>query len=159
MKVIFLDFDGVLNSHAWWELRPKPFVGIKRSRIDDLEICPENIRQLNAIVSETGAKVVVSSTWRLTRTVKELRDILHRNGFIGDVIDKTPVLPSRRRGLEIQDWIDNNCKDCVFVILDDDSDMEHLLPFLVKTSLFSGGLKAEHVQKAVEVLNGKLCDC
>jgi hypothetical protein len=39
-----------------------------------------------------------------------------------------------------------------FVILDDDADMEHLLPRLVQTSM-DDGLQDRHVEKAVEILN------
>ena len=46
-----------------------------------------------------GADVVVSSTWRYGKTVSELQEMLEAEGFIGRVIDKTPVgVPGADRG-------------------------------------------------------------
>ncbi len=74
-KIIFLDFDGVLNSQLW-------YIRTKGNReIDDLDT--EAIGFLNTLIKNTGAKVVVSSTWRLNKTVDELQEILNRNGFKG----------------------------------------------------------------------------
>ena len=102
-KIIFLDFDGVLNSQLW-------YVKTKGSRgQDDLDVT--SIDFLNKLVKRTDAKIVVSSTWRLTKTVEELQSILNRNGFDGEVIDKT--VDMRRgedsdcilRGNEILQWM------------------------------------------------------
>lgn len=51
MKVIFLDFDGVLNGHEWIHLESGPKIGQRQAVI------------LNTILEKTGASVVVSSTW------------------------------------------------------------------------------------------------
>lgn len=128
--LIFLDFDGVLNSQLW-------YVKTKGSRErDDLDT--QAISFLNELIAETGAKVVVSSTWRLGRTVEELQEILDRNGFKGEIIGKTRDLRLGEhgdcvlRGNEILCWIKENpieCGGCAYweyknyVILDDDSDM------------------------------------
>ena len=55
MKIIFLDVDGVLNSQDLLE----------RCGEDKLvPIDEENIRCLKEIVDETGAEIVLSSSWR-----------------------------------------------------------------------------------------------
>lgn len=124
MKVIFLDFDGVLNHQDWFVRRRDE---VKQDEIvaqyPFYEIDPESIKQLNRIVNETGAKIVVSSTWRHGRTVSELQEILERVGFIGEVIDKTPGFHAKGtdndgekigytvpRGCEIDWWLDNKGK-------------------------------------------------
>ena len=128
-KIIFLDFDGVLNSQLW-------YVRTKGSRKrDDLDT--EAVGFLNDLIKSTGAKVVVTSTWRLIRTVEELQEILARNGFKGEVIGKTKDLRCGEdgdcvlRGNEILQWMKTHPVElgCAYydykdyVILDDDSDM------------------------------------
>ena len=60
-----------------------------------------------------------------------------------------------RRGLEIQKWLDDNPQgeNVVFVILDDDSDMEHLMDRLVQTD-HEFGLTQEDAGKAILMLKG-----
>ena len=57
MKVIFCDVDGVLNNESTSELTPNGYRGVS----DKL------IRNLRKIVDETGAKIVLSSDWRLLK--------------------------------------------------------------------------------------------
>lgn len=67
----------------------------------------------------------------------------------------TPTLGGLR-GHEIQDWLRHRAerRDDVeaFVIIDDDSDMDHLLPKLVKTTCATG-LLDEHVEAAARLLS------
>ena len=77
--MVFLDFDGVLAPIRHWD------------RYGGLD--PGCIRVLNEIVAGAGADVVVSSTWRHGKTIGELQEMLEAEGFIGRVIDKTPVGP------------------------------------------------------------------
>jgi hypothetical protein len=91
MKIIFLDFDGVLNHQDWYRRRMDE---IRDNEIFNhypfYEFDPDSVNQLNRIIELTGAKVVVSSTWRLGRTVSELQEILDKVGFIGEIVDITP---------------------------------------------------------------------
>ena len=80
---MFLDIDGVLAPIRQWD------------RYGDLD--PACIRVLNEIVADGDADVVVSSTWRYGKTVAELQEMLDAEGFIGTVIDKTPIGGARRR--------------------------------------------------------------
>ena len=55
MKVIFLDVDGVLNSQQLFE----------KCEDDQLiSVDEDNIKNLKTIVDATGAKIVLSSSWR-----------------------------------------------------------------------------------------------
>lgn len=90
IKVIFLDVDGVLNSGDWYKERQGLYA------IDDIagqypfyEFSPKLVANLNKITDATGAKIVVSSTWRLGRTLEQLQEILKLVGVTGDIIDKT----------------------------------------------------------------------
>lgn len=62
LKIIFLDFDGVLNSQDWYNRRENQNL----SHFDDWgetfdPIAVDNLRKL---IEQTGAKIVVTSTWR-----------------------------------------------------------------------------------------------
>lgn len=148
MKIVFLDFDGVLNSNRWVR--------------ENIHLIPANhlfmhnnldhaaVARVEKIVQASGAKVVISSTWRLLNPIAKLRDILKNHGFTGEVVDITPRLGTAR-GNEIADWLNKHGPVESFVILDDDSDMVHLKHRLVQTS-WDFGLLDEHVAKAIEML-------
>lgn len=132
MKIIFLDFDGVLNHEVFY--RKRQDIGIEFYPPYPLcEIDPDCISVLDHIVLQTGAKVVVSSTWRHGRTIQELQTILNHFNFKGEIIDKTPSFKHDDciRGNEILKWIQDN-ENLIgqtyhefenYVILDDDCDM------------------------------------
>lgn len=159
MKVIFLDFDGVLNHQCWWWRNPLSETDNKAVR-EDQDIDPECVARLNALIAATGAKVVVSSTWRLCRTSEMLQVILNRNGFTGDVIDKTPCawdmseggLLGKERGYEIRVWLDHHPEVTDFVVLDDDCDMPTVHHRHVKTSPFYGGFNDKCLAKALGLM-------
>ena len=78
------------------------------------------IQNLNKIIEENEAKVVICSSWRLGRTVKELQEILDSWGAKCEVIGVTPKKMSSTRGEEIWMWIrDNHSKVKAICILDD----------------------------------------
>ena len=77
MKTIFLDMDGVLNHTLFFRGRTKyPAKTIKRpyDQIDQ-----ESVENLNTLIQQTGAKVVISSTWRKHYDVAQMQEILNTN--------------------------------------------------------------------------------
>lgn len=140
MKIIFLDIDGVLNHQIWFE-KVQHLRADRQSKEDyRFYFDPFAVGLLNDLTDATGAKIVVSSSWRLGRTVEELKKILKENGVTGEVIDKTPHLSfedyanysySVPRGCEIKAWMELNKEKLGesigkyrnYVIFDDDSDM------------------------------------
>jgi hypothetical protein len=137
MKVIFLDFDGVLvTAHDRYKAG-SPF-------------CVFN---LNRITDATGAKLVVSSSWRILFEMDELVRFLREWGVTGEVIGKTPVIHDVERGIEIQKWLKMNRSLNVtdIIILDDDSDMAHLKHELIKCCAHNG-LGEPQVEAAIERL-------
>ena len=155
MKVIFLDFDGVLNSEAFFKANGNRYLP------ETLDVAA--VARVNAIIARTGARVVVSSTWRLGYSLVQLKDILGRHGLSGEVVGVTPVIQdvdedgigvvrNAPRGHEIQRWIDEQPEPPeAFVILDDEADMEHLGNRHVRT-LFDTGLGDDEVEAAVALL-------
>ena len=189
MKIIFLDIDGVLNHEIWYKKRMEIKQGTDAKDWSDqypfYEFDPVSVNFLNLIVEKTGAKVVVSSTWRHGRRVEDLQNILKSVGFNGEVIDTTPSLNARigkdpagytvPRGCEIDWWLKNKgdfqrinwskerqqeyidkSKVKNYVILDDDSDMLYSQrEHFVQTS-FKDGLSEKKAIKAIEILNKTL---
>lgn len=143
MRLIFLDIDGVLVT----DRTLRAFTPKLGNPFDSY--C---VNQLNKLTEKTKAKLVVSSTWRMGRTLKEMRMVLKMNGVNADCVGMTPVL-NIHRGLEIQKWLDEHT-DPIWqdiVILDDDSDMDHMKKFLVQTNMY-GGLRIKHRLQAEKLL-------
>lgn len=153
MKVIFLDVDGVLNSDEFFD-----------NNKDNSYIDEKTVRLLKKAVEETGAKVVVSSSFRYTRSFGKVQEILLRNGI---TFDKTPFLDNER-GKEIKQWIAEHSKISEelkdgsevedYVVLDDDifDDFdEEILSHLIKMEEnevrgFGKGLQEKDVDKIIE---------
>lgn len=162
MKVIFLDIDGVLNNGNTFSSQREALIeeaidkdGLSFSdAMAKYMIEKHLVDNLNSIVNETGAKIVISSTWRKGSSIDRLQYIFNLHGFVGEIIDKTPVLDTFR-GTEIQKWLDENKQLGVekFIILDDDDDMGYLDYCLVQTC-FVDGLIQSDVEKAIGLLNG-----
>jgi hypothetical protein len=151
MKIIMLDFDGVLNSEKFVLDNKDLFINQAFSMQQNLD--KEAVARLNKIIELTGAKVVVSSTWRILNSIEKLQKILDNHGFTGEIIGKTGRAANGLRGNEIAAWLNENGPVEAFVIIDDDSDMVHLMHKLVQTN-WKLGLQDEHVVKCVEILNG-----
>jgi hypothetical protein len=120
---------------------------------------PKAIARLNRLIEATGAKVVISSSWRYGRTVERLQELLTKRDFVGEVIDKTvdcvlhkELYVADERGHEIREWLNRHPEVKSFVVLDDDNDMATVADRHIKTSLFRGGLLDEHVDRAIEML-------
>jgi hypothetical protein len=188
MKVIFLDIDGVLNHENWFKKRMTIKNDFNSKEWNDhypfYEFDPESVKQLNKIIDKTGAKVVISSTWRHGRTIEQLQEILDRVGFVGEVIDTTPSLNVRigkdpagytiPRGCEIDWWLKTKKFQRInwskekqlefleksevknYIILDDDSDMLYgQREHFVKTN-WKDGLNDIHTNLSIEILNKTL---
>lgn len=148
MKAIFLDMDGVLvtmRSHL--AAKEDGFM-----RHIDLVGC----KLLERLCRETGAKIVLSSTWRLHFDKPAMSMILCNGGFSRVPWHeqwRTPQLLNRPRGHEIASWLEDNPVE-KFVIIDDDPDMtEAQKPFFVQTNGNNGILYDDYLS-AKSILGG-----
>ena len=156
VPIIFLDVDGVLNSHQWWESEARK--GDERQAGLDRHIDPQAVLQLQRICTLTGAHVVISSTWRFGH-LELLLKMLTRYGFTSPVIGITDRGCSNCvRGNEIYRWLQDNVENYLdfksYVIIDDDGDM--LLSQkdnFVQTASETGGLTSEKADAAITILN------
>lgn len=172
MRVIFLDIDGVLNSERYalkLEAKHRRLGHPEDSRACGCfstreQVDPDAIARLNRLVAATGAKIVVSSTWRKLFDPPDLRRILEEHGLVAEIVGETPDghhepgllalygYPERLlRGYEIDHWLRQHPEVDRFVILDDGSDMAMHEDRLVQTDCQSG-LCDEHVHLAMHVL-------
>lgn len=171
MKILFLDFDGVLNSSDWNRRRPprpEGMEGIAMRRDDHARrnLDPVAIERLSRIVDETNARVVVSSAWRAMHPLTELNGYLRRyGGFRHTLFGATPdgwdaaddaplyVVPPHlgTRGQEIAVWLGMLPSDMPrsYAILDDEFVSGHD-GRLVQTG-YDLGLQDEHVDLALEI--------
>jgi hypothetical protein len=164
MKIIFLDIDGVLNSDVYTdsELYKQATVGMSGMQVllvaHHLHLDPDAIFLLNDLVKQSGAEVVLSSTWRVKYTSEQITDMLKGRGATFKVSARTPILYGKLssripRGKEIEAYLKNlKTQPESFVIIDDHDDMLHLKPFLVQTTM-KHGLTEHHVKRALEILN------
>lgn len=140
MKILFLDIDGVLNNKRTREVF-NGYTGIDESLVP----------LVKEIIDRTGAKVVLSSAWRLHE-----RHALEVFNKVVEYIDTTPDLSSVdkwvKRGDEINAWLRNTkYAPDVYAILDDMDDFYSYQP-LFQTNP-SVGITQEIVEKVVSHLN------
>ena len=161
IKVIFLDIDGVLNvySHDHDEFGS--------------QFMPQFVNNLKRVIEETGAKIVISSTWRYAG-LDRMKEMWEKRNLPGEVIDITEDctylfneglfewLDQVERGHEVQYWLDEHPEVEKYVIFDDDNDfLPHQRGNFVRTanninhpdSLDIGyGLTNECANKAIRIL-------
>ena len=150
MRVIFLDIDGVLNSARYDKNKSDSDGNIDASRLE----------LLKALIDQTEANIVLSSSWRshwdplgkeTNEIGRELEDIFNQHGI--KLFDRTPLLGGNRSN-EIRAWLSGRKDIEGFVILDDIKfgwgDLE---AHVVKTDYRIGnGLEQTHINKAIEIL-------
>ena len=150
MKVIFLDFDGVITIPPKWYINANKIKYIKR------------------IVDETEAKIVVSSSWRMNTVGETIDKMIGRPKrcprnkmlywLVDNIYDITPWFSDKKyyetgRGGEIQTWLDKHHEVDNYVIIDDDHDMlDSQLYHFVQTN-YEDGLTEVETKRAIKVLN------
>jgi hypothetical protein len=181
-KIIFLDFDGVINIKSF-----------ERQFVDNLNFITDTIGE--------EAKIVISSTWRVDG-LSECKNILRQVGVKGEVIGclkglylskasmiydtEPPQVVDREysytipRGIEVEYYLQENgyfetykpfspyraerCNIDNFVILDDDNDFlitqqDHLVfcnaQYDEDDSISGLGLTKKAAEKAIEILSTK----
>lgn len=156
-KIIFLDFDGVLNNtgsylyskNEKWPANPDPV----------------SVFLIQRLIEKYDFKVVVSSTWKQKRTVDELESILINDfGFTckNFVIDKTPDIYDLHldeyllniRGSEIEAWLKRHPEfSTSYVIIDDSVDFySHQRNYIVQTDP-DDGFRFTHYMKVLKIFN------
>ena len=153
MKVIFLDFDGVLNSQRYFRCN-----GCEGVALD-----PVCMLRLQEIVAATDAKIVLSTSWR-EHWEKEMSECdgigLKINEAFKEynllIFDKTPFSKIDRE-TDIEIWLRRNSEVTEFVVLDDRFlDSLVIRGHFVKTDGYLYDLNETAKKEAIEILIGKI---
>jgi hypothetical protein len=162
-KILFLDFDGVLNTLRWREHEGK-------NAVVDLfgySFDPESVTNLVKVVCHPDVGVVISSSWKCLG-LDEMRNLWTVRNMPGDLVDITPSETRRdvirqatpneirwltSKGYEINLWLVQHDNISHYAIVDDEDTM---LPeqrsHFVKVSPIVG-ITDEDVRKMEKILN------
>ncbi len=157
MKAIFLDVDGVLCTPLSFRLNRLLRLPQERQRFD-----PISLYWLRRLARETGAAVVLSSTWRdllmlddpfCRKAARNLFARLAENG--SQIVDVTPM--GMDKGAEIAAWL--GCSRCERYVVLDDNDCFASQPEVRGHWVRipdSRGLRRREAETAFRVLTGNL---
>lgn len=169
-KIVFLDFDGVLNTEYYQGLlcyRGKPWKDEYGAFFD-----PAAVAQLKRIIDATNADIVIESSWKQLG-LKAMLELWEARHLPGRVIDITPSSvsdswlraanldesgPAMRycKGAGIASWLSNNAtQETRYVIIDDEYViLDAQLPHFILTNPFEGITK-EQADTAISILNSQ----
>lgn len=160
MNVIFLDIDGVMNNQEDWlakvDSETEEFRGHRM-------FCDGAWQMLSQVCRETGAKVVLSSSWRMGLDIAPDGTLVSRGGPMSDklleyfskyeieLIGKTTNYYDHR-GRQIKEYVKNELKtDDNWIVLDDeDVDIRgYVDKSLIFKTTFEKGLTDKHCKKII----------
>jgi HAD domain in Swiss Army Knife RNA repair proteins len=137
MKIIFLDIDGVLNCNNTPNPRNFPYVVDKKL-----------LARLKKLLDRTGAKVVLTSSWRLDPI-----GIFAAKHWGVPLMDVCPDMPKRPRRDEVLTWLSRHPKVTRYAIIDDEDDELDGLPLFQPSC--KTGITAEIMKGVEKYLSGK----
>lgn len=146
MKVIFLDFDGVINN---WE----HFNGVDFN----------NVKYLKEIIKFTDAKVVATTSNKYSfqqysgvnyKNTNYFRYVALLKDMGIEIFDVTPYV-DKNRCLEICKYLELHPEVEQYLILDDEYVNDKLREHQVLLELYNG-ICEEHIKPSLNILNGKL---
>lgn len=167
-RIIFLDFDGVLNTEKYQN--QLKINGEKRDDDFGSLFDPESVKNLKTILDAVpDALLVVTSTWKDVLGEDEIYRLWDERKMPGRLYGLTrPYMPDfssfdpetddfsimAGKGYEVKQWLNGHAKGgCRYVILDD---MSYFLPeqqpYHVKVDAFNGITK-DNVAEALSILN------
>lgn len=150
-KIIFLDFDGVLNTEHYQGLlqyQGKPWQDEYGAFFD-----PKAVKQLKRIIDATDADIVVESSWKYLG-LDAMKELWKVRNLPGTIIDITPSLLGKNKGVEIASWLSKYAKqDIRYVIIDDEYViLDSQLPHFILTNPYEG-ITEEQAKRAISMLN------
>lgn len=150
MNIIFLDYDGVVNTPMWGLINDIWRVSYnfpEHGKVNDLQA----VQWISEFCEKYDYSIVVTSSWRHSKNYKEcLYNAGLRDGI--KILGKTPSILNGDRGDEIIAWLVNHNEVEKYIIIDDEDDMGDLTDHLVLCET-SHGFKELEYQKAVSLHN------
>lgn len=145
MKVIFLDFDGVINN---WD----HFDDIDNECVAILKHIKETTNSI--IVATTSNKYSFQAHNANIEFTKFFETVLKLKKQEVEINDVTPLV-NKNRCLEIKEYLDKHPQIEHYLILDDEYIDDSLKEHQVFLDLYNG-LQKEHIKPSIDILNGKL---
>ncbi len=154
MDVLFLDFDGVLNSDNYCALVKDLYGG---SLPEDEPLDPFLVQRLSGFLVKNNLAVVFSTNWRFRYAEEQLHSFLLRKGLSPDVqvLGATPwpsVAPyqslynAEHRGECVKAWLDDHRNVEAHLVLDDSTDTLDELEWVLTDE--SRGLSLQDLARA-----------
>jgi HAD domain in Swiss Army Knife RNA repair proteins len=137
MKIIFLDIDGVLNCRKTPNPRKLPYIVDRKL-----------LKRLVRLIERTGAKVVLTSTWRY-----DPAGLFSAKYWGIPFIDVIPDMPKQPRSKEILAWLKDHPRVKRFVVIDNEDDELDELPLFQPSP--TSGLTESICRGAAKYLEGK----
>ena len=167
-KIIFLDFDGVLNTEHYQGLLQ--YQGKSWQDEYGAFFDPNAVKQLKRIIDATGADIVIESSWKYLGldAMKALWEIRNLPGRVIDItsssvsdehlininLDHLDTSTLHCKGIEIASWLAEQTEDVRYVIIDDEYViLDSQLPHFVLTNPYEG-ITEEQANKVISILNG-----
>jgi len=152
MKIIFLDIDGVLctdRSHMAYK-------GPRSSYMQHLD--PVGVKLVESLQEETGAEIVISSSWSEFHDMQSMLAILMNAGFsFPNFHNNWKTIKNHKysnRGEEIAMWEKMHGTPESYVIIDDDDRLlERQKPYWIECNM-NDGLSYAGYKKALKILLG-----
>ena len=151
-RIIFLDFDGVLNTEYYQGLLQ--FQGKQWQDEHGAFFDPRAVRQLKRIIDATGADIVVESSWKYLG-LEAMQELWRVRNLPGRVIDITPSLTGNAsKGEGIAAWLSEYATpDARYVIIDDEYVvLDSQIPYFILTNPYEG-LTEEQANRAISILH------
>ena len=148
--IVFLDFDGVLNTEQYQArltVDGKPTKDTWGPLFD-----PHAVESLRQILDDMDAQIVISSSWRYTHSLDNLRMMWEVRGLPGEIRDTLACGATYiSRGEEIECWLERNERPDYVIIDDLDDFFPAQRDHYVETNPIVGITEAD-AQKAIEIL-------
>lgn len=151
-RIIFLDFDGVLNTEYYQGLLQ--FQGKQWQDQYGAFFDPRAVRQLKRVIDTTGADIVVESSWKYLG-LEAMQELWRVRNLPGRVIDITPSLTGNAsKGEGISAWLSEYVTpDTRYVIIDDEYVvLDSQIPYFIWTNPYEG-LTEDQANRAISILN------
>ena len=148
MKVIFLDYDGVVNTPIWNSNGKCDYNFPSDGKVNNYQA----VMWVNELCKKTKAKIVVSSTWRYCCHDTSYQDCLYNAGLNRniEIIGCTDWFGNETRTDEIKSYLEKNKEITDYVILDDEIMLDS---HFVKCN-GNYGFGIEEFYKAMTILGG-----
>lgn len=140
MKIIFLDLDGPIFNNG--------------------VLINNALHCLNELIRLTGAKIVVTSDWRIGKTLEQIKELI--SSTLGENISKevmgiTDVIYHNNvevaRAAEIQYWLDSSSENITrYVIIDDNESAALLSSAMNFVKVGDAGITGEVFRNCLRIL-------